>query len=240
MIKQMVKKALGLNRDQNSMNGINNYGMELSQRDIKRGFHREHVGGKWEEIGKLQFDFVVSNGLQSEHKFLDIGCGALRSGVKFIEYLDKSNYYGIDVNKSLIEAGRMELKSKGLMYKNPNLLVNDMFEVYKFSEKFDFILSVSVFTHLYMNHIILCLSEAKKCMHEKSIYFATFYEASESIHAESIKHMPSEKVTNYIKNPFHYSMGEIKMMADLVGLNTRYIGNWNHPRDQIMVAFTKS
>ena len=43
--------------------------------------HREYVGGLWDEMGKLQFDFMVSQGLSPEHTMLDIACGALRGGV---------------------------------------------------------------------------------------------------------------------------------------------------------------
>jgi hypothetical protein len=52
------------------------------------------VGGMWEEIGKLQLDFLVNQGLRPTHKFLDIGCGTLRGGRHFIRYLDAGNYAG--------------------------------------------------------------------------------------------------------------------------------------------------
>jgi hypothetical protein len=42
--------------------------------------HREYVGGLWEAMGKLQFDFLISRGLKPEHVFLDIACGPLRGG----------------------------------------------------------------------------------------------------------------------------------------------------------------
>jgi hypothetical protein len=42
--------------------------------------HRNYVGGMWEEIGKLQFDFLVQQGLKPSHCFLDIGCGSFRGG----------------------------------------------------------------------------------------------------------------------------------------------------------------
>ena len=35
-----------------------------------------NVGIKWEK----QFHYLVSKGLKSNHKFVDIGCGALRLG----------------------------------------------------------------------------------------------------------------------------------------------------------------
>ena len=42
--------------------------------------HREFVGGIWEVMGKLQFDFLVKQGLRPNHVFLDIACGSLRAG----------------------------------------------------------------------------------------------------------------------------------------------------------------
>ncbi|MGL5080430.1 MAG: hypothetical protein ACRC8A_02975 [Microcoleaceae cyanobacterium] len=55
------------------------------------GFHRQFVGGMWDEIGKLQFDFLLANNLKPSSKFLDVGCGALRGGIPFVPYLDKGN-----------------------------------------------------------------------------------------------------------------------------------------------------
>jgi len=50
------------------------------------------VGGMWEQIGQLQFDFLVNHGLEPNHKLLDIGCGTLRGGRHFITYLVPGNY----------------------------------------------------------------------------------------------------------------------------------------------------
>jgi hypothetical protein len=35
--------------------------------------HREAVGGLWDELGVLQFDFLLSKGLEAHHKVLDLG-----------------------------------------------------------------------------------------------------------------------------------------------------------------------
>jgi len=45
---------------------------------IKAAGHRRYVGGMWEEIGQLQFDYLVSQGLRPEHVFCDVACGSLR------------------------------------------------------------------------------------------------------------------------------------------------------------------
>ena len=75
-------------------------------------WHREAVGGLWEEMGRLQFDFVANQGLKPDHKLLDIGCGSMRGGVHFVSYLENSNYYGVDCNKALLDAGRNELETQ--------------------------------------------------------------------------------------------------------------------------------
>jgi hypothetical protein len=44
--------------------------------------HRGYVGYMWEEIGTLQFDFLVSTGLRPDSYLLDIACSSLRLGAK--------------------------------------------------------------------------------------------------------------------------------------------------------------
>ena len=67
--------------------------------------HNEPLPVPWDEIGKLQFDFLVRSGLQPHHYFLDVGCGSLRGGVHFIPYLETAHYLGIDKEVDLINAG---------------------------------------------------------------------------------------------------------------------------------------
>jgi hypothetical protein len=40
--------------------------------------HRDVVGGMWDDIGKLQFDFLCDHGLRPSCRLIDIGCGCLR------------------------------------------------------------------------------------------------------------------------------------------------------------------
>ena len=133
---------------------LNSYGRQLLPAEIDAKEHREFVGGLWEELGVLQFDFLKNHGLEAHHKLLDVGCGALRGGVRFVSYLDAGNYYGMDINASLVEAGKRELAEKGLEGKGPHLLVADRFDLRGFATTFDCVLAVSVFTHLPINHIV--------------------------------------------------------------------------------------
>ena len=85
---------------------VNTYGRQLTEEEIRSGWHRQFVGGAWEEIGRLQFEYLRRQGLRPQHLLLDVGCGALRGGIHFVRYLEESHYCGIDINASLVEAGR--------------------------------------------------------------------------------------------------------------------------------------
>lgn len=63
---------------QNPMQGIKPYGQQLTDEEILNKKYRDFVGGLWEEIGVLQFEFLKQQGLLQRHNLIDIGCGALR------------------------------------------------------------------------------------------------------------------------------------------------------------------
>ncbi len=224
----------------NSMLGINSYGRELNQDDIAKNVHRGFIGGLWGKLGKLQLEFLKEHGLQPDHKLLDIGCGCLRGGLHFMRYLETGNYYGIDINRSLIEAGVIEVKKEGLEGRLPTLLVDNHFRLEKFGEKFDYMVSVSLFTHLPMNIINRCLSKARRQLKQEGVYFATFFEAPYPVHLDNITQVPGEIVSEYDADPFHYSFEELSWMGAVSGFNTKLIGDWKHPRNQKMAAFTLS
>ena len=213
--------------------GINSYSNE-----VPLGQHREAVGGMWEEIGKLQFEFLKARGLEPAHKLLDMGCGSLRGGLWFIDYLDRGGYHGLDINESLIDAGRQELQLSQLEEKGARLLVDDSFRASRFHVQFDFAISISVFTHLPMDFIGRCLLEVKRSLHAEGRYFASYFEAPTSVFVESLYHPQGGIVSQYDKDPFHQSFNELSWLASQVGLKANRIGSWSHPRNQLMAEFS--
>lgn len=216
---------------------INQYHKQLSKEDINSKIHRDFVGGLWDEIGRLQLDFLIKEGLMPEHNLLDIGCGCLRGGVHFISFLDIGNYYGLDINQSLIEAGEVELQEAGLDHKEPKLLVDESFSIGKFETKFDLMISVSLFTHLPFNMIVRCLTRARENLLPQGVYYSTFFQAPVPASLEPIQQNPGDIVTNYDSDPFHYSTEELAYAATLAKLELKVIGEWGHPRNQQMASF---
>ncbi len=202
-------------------------------------WHREGVGGMWEEIGKLQFDFLVERGLKPDHYLLDIGCGSLRGGVHFIRYLSKGRYFGVEKEESLLEAGRrVELKRYALEEKEPQLFAVDDFDLSALPPEvqFDFMLAQSVFTHLTPELIELCVGRVTPRLSEKGVFYATFDES------------PDDK--SYSRGPHKWRRDELRMVyypfslfediSRRTGGTVDYIGEWSHPGHQKMMAFRSS
>lgn len=223
-------------KDNNTI-GVNKYDEDFSTK-TKKNFHRIKVGGLWNVMGQLQLDFLKSQGLSVNHKFLDIGCGCLRGGVKFIEYLNSNCYFGMDSNRSLIEAGKKELVINNLVNKKPVLNINDRFDFDGFNTKFDYMLAFSLFTHLHMNLILLCLKNVKKNLRIDGVFFATFFCSPNSIYEGQLVHEPGEIITSFSFDPYHYSVKEIELLANHAGLSVRNVSSFKHPRAQSMFMFS--
>lgn len=220
------------------------YSMEMNRKELSSNAHREAVGGLWEEIGRLQFDFLVSEGLKPHMTMVDVGCGSLRGGVHFVRYLDAGNYFGIDANKSLLNAGyEKELFLEGLHMKLPreNLVENRHFDFSLFKIDFDFALAQSVFTHLPLNHIRLCLINLARQMKSSGRFYATFFECPENANFEDSQvHAPGDIQTYPDLDPYHYRLSDFRWFITGLPWQLRYIGEWGHPRAQKMVCFIRS
>jgi len=199
------------------------------------------VGGLWEEIGKLQFNFLVKNGLKPEHFLLDVGCGSLRGGLYFIKYLKNGHYFGIDKNSKFLDGGKIELNEKKLAYKNPILKQLENFEFNTLNQNFDYANAQSVFTHLNGDAIKLCLQSMEKVLVKNGKFFATFFQSIEEHNDEPLVH---ETVDGKLKtfpnrNPYHYPYSFFENLCQKSGLDVNNIGKWDHPRNQKIMVFTK-
>ena len=218
---------------------VNPYLNQMTDTDIDNQVHLGFVGSMWETLGQLQFDFIKSQGLIHSDKILDLGCGCFRGGIHFIRYLDNKHYYGLDINQSLLDAGMLELAKAGIHDKQPNTLMSNSFDAGAFNQTFKFVLSISLFTHLNFNLILLCLKQVKKVLDEEGRYFSTVFLAPQNGHSGDLTFANGEITTHYLQDPYHISFAEISALAKLADLNVEQIGEgWNHPREQSMLVFT--
>lgn len=211
---------------------------------VVAGKHRHIIGGLWDEIGQLQFDFLKWHGLTPDKTLLDIGCGSLRGGIHFVRYLNPANYYGVDINQSLLDAGyEIELAKAGLKDRLPrkNLVCNADFDFSSFQCTFNIAIAQSVFTHLPLNHIRQCLERLWPVMVPGGTFFATFFEAPENQPLyQDLTHHPGDRVTHALQDPYHYRISDLDYACGGLPWKMTYIGEWNHPRGQRIVAFIRS
>jgi hypothetical protein len=206
--------------------------LEFFSRDIRPvggGGPRGFVGGLWYELGELQFKYLVEQGLRPGHVLLDIACGSLRAGVRFVPYLDPGNYLGIDIDGGLIEHGRtVELGQILCNVKHPEFIVSPSFEFSRFSKQPDFAIAQSLFTHLTTPDIALCLQNLRSIAKASTVLYATFFEVASEVSNPGESHPHAA---------FRFTREQMGWLGEQAGWKMEYIGGWGHPRDQKMLRY---
>lgn len=212
----------------------------FTDEQVANGAHRNFVGGRFDTHGKTQFDFLVAHGLRAHHRLLDVGCGSFRAGRSFIDYLEPGHYYGIDAGRSVMQAGYDVELNDEQRSRLPieNLRANDRFDG-DFGVQFDFALAQSVFSHVSLNHIKLCLFRLGKVVRPGGTFFATFIERPNSAPLDTIFAADQPKPYYHEKNAFWYPRSDLQWAAGAGPWKYTYIGDWGHPGGQKMVQFVR-
>ncbi len=212
------------------------------ERQVKQGEHRAVIGGMWDEIGRLAERFLIADGLRPDDRFLDVGCGSLRVGVRLVPYLDAGRYFGTDLNKPLLDAGfEREIIPLGLAGRLPrrNLAAISGFNV-PFEGAFDVLLALSVFTHLPINDLRVFLERSVAATHPGSRIYVTYFPADRAGRlADAVNHHPGGVRTFGDRNPFHLRGGDLQYAADGLPFDLNIIGEWGHPRAQHMARYDR-
>jgi len=207
---------------------------ETYSKRVETQGHRRFVGGisphHWHHIGKMQYHYLISQGLSSNHKFLDVACGSLRLGQWLIPMLDRGNYYGIDGNRKLVECGlKEEILFNVTSIKKPNFSYNYNFD-FRFIQSFDYAIAQSLFTHLTLYDISRCFYSIEQKMHPESKFYCTFFEG------EDPQHHTTESDPNLW---WSYTFETLQKEAQKYNLQIEYIGDWGHPAGQKLLLAHK-
>jgi len=197
--------------------------------------YRRFVGGNgvlWDRIADLQFEFIRDRGLTPHDKLIDVGCGALRGGSRFIRYLAPDRYYGIDKHIELIIYGvEREIGIEVFREKMPHFAISDCFEFEKMGTGFTFGIAQSLFTHLAAKDILACLMNLQSVVAPQCRFYATFFEA---------RAVYENPVASHSHAMFQYTRAQLELLGSLSGWSTNYIGDWRHPRGQMMMEFVRT
>lgn len=219
-------------------------GREFTTEEVAKGVHRSFIGARseaaWDTHGARQLEFLKEHGLLPAHRLLDIGCGCFRAGRHLIDYLDPGNYYGVDANHSLMQIGYDVELSDEQRGRLPieNLRATDRFDI-DFGTQFDFAIAQSVFTHVSLNHIRLCLYRASKVIRPGGSLFATFFERPTSTPVDRILGPHRAKPFFTEKNIYWYYRADLRWAAQIGPWKVNYIGDWGHPAKQKMMEFVR-
>ena len=216
--------------------------LDNMKRAVADGQHRSVIGGMWEELGALQKRFLLDQGLQPHHRFIDMGCGSLRAGVPLTEYLDAERYYGVDISPDLLDAGyEREIVPAGLASKLPraHLTANADFDATGFGVQFDYGIAQSVFTHMPIARLTDCLNALTPVFAEGGRFYVTYFERPADAPADApLPHEPGGVVTYPDRDPYDTTLAALSA-ATPQGWRLVILNHWDHPRDQRMALFVR-
>ena len=164
---------------------------------------------------------------RSAARVLDLGCGALRGGVRYVKYLNANNYYGLDLNQHLLDAGyNKEIVPAHL--ETPERAPRRRRWVRGCRPfpgvKFDFVISVSVWIHLTIDSIKPGVDAALELLFDEAvgeIAAAKLREIEKEESLANLRELTDEERTDTLKK--HHDRIEKAKIANRRGFGHRLI-----------------
>ncbi|MEW2470193.1 class I SAM-dependent methyltransferase [Streptomyces sp. NPDC046994] len=188
-----------------------------------------HTHDRWLALGQMQFDYLIEHGLRPEHRMLDIGCGNLRGGWRFIDYLGTGNYYGIDISPDILMAAKKTLSERRLQDKLPHLTITgDLTLDFLPEDHFDVIHAHSVFSHSPLQIIDQCLAHVGRVLSESGFFDFTFDRTEGAEH-------------QVLREDFYYRTDTLLALARQHGLHAKFMQDWEErPHGQSKIRVSRS
>ncbi|MEJ8648363.1 class I SAM-dependent methyltransferase [Streptomyces sp. MS1.AVA.3] len=182
---------------------------------------------RWLALGEMQFDYLAEHGLEPGHRMLDIGCGNLRAGWRFIAYLDSGNYYGIDISPDILISAKRTLTTYELQDKLPHLTITQDLKLdFLPSAHFDVVHAHSVFSHSPIGVIDECLAHVGRILAPGGFFDFTFDRTEGAEH-------------QVLREDFYYRTETLLQLARKHGLQARFMEDWEkrpHGQSKIRVS----
>ncbi|KOV60508.1 class I SAM-dependent methyltransferase [Streptomyces sp. MMG1121] len=182
---------------------------------------------RWLALGQMQFDYLSRHGLTPGSRMLDIGCGNLRAGWRFIEHLEPGHYYGIDISPDILIAAKRTLTAQGLQDKVPHLTITQNLTLdFLPTGHFDVVHAHSVFSHSPIGIIDECLAHVGRVLAPGGFFDFTFDRTSGAEH-------------QVLREDFYYRTETLVSLAEKHGLHARFMDDWEalgHGQSKIRVT----
>ena len=183
---------------------------------LAKGRHRDIVGGRWDETGRLQMTLLQDEGLQPHHQLLDIGAGSLRLGCKAVPYLDAGHYWATDASLALLQRGyQVELADKTRL--PASQLVEDAdFAFPGIPDGIDYAIAWGVFTHLPGDRLAQALLSLRRFPRLRKVLFTLFHAPNDAA-AQGAVAQPDGVVTHPGRPPYHVRVRHVYQACSVAG-----------------------
>ncbi|MEO3973207.1 class I SAM-dependent methyltransferase [Streptomyces sp. CAU 1734] len=169
---------------------------------------------RWLALGKMQFDYLRGHDLAPEDRMLDIGCGNLRAGWHFIDYLNPGNYYGIDISPDILMSAKETLTGRGLQDKVPHLTITQNLTLDFLPDAyFDVVHAHSVFSHSPLGVIEECFAHVGRVLAPGGHFDFTFDRTTGTEH-------------QVLREDFYYRTETLITLAAEYGLKGTFMDDW--------------
>jgi SAM-dependent methyltransferase len=200
---------------------------------LARGRHRDIVGGRWDETGRVQMALLLAEGLRPEHHLLDIGCGSLRLGCKAVPYLEPGHYWGTDLSGALMRQGyAAELAEKDRL-PTGQLIEDADFSFKGVSEAITHAIAFAVFTHLPANHLRRALIQVRTRFPRLETFLFTVFLAPDAVASLGPVKQPDGVVTHDTRAPYHMLADDVLHLAQASGF-AAHLSETRLPRGQVL------
>ncbi|HSG57260.1 MAG TPA: class I SAM-dependent methyltransferase, partial [Paracoccaceae bacterium] len=186
------------------------------QAAIASGRHRDVVGGRWEETGRIQMTILREAGLLPHHHLLDIGAGALRLGCKAVPYLEPGHYWATDASRALLLAGRRAELADRARLGVDRLIEDASFDYPGVPADIDYAIAFAVFPHLPMAFLRRALTNLRRFDGLRCFLFTVFL-VPDATRAASAFRQADGVVTHDIRPPYHLLREDVIHMARCTG-----------------------
>ena len=202
-------------------------------RALAAGRHRDIVGGRWEETGRIVMPVLAAEGLEPSDRFLDIGAGPLRIGRHVAALLGAGAYWATDASHALMQRGwEVELDAATRARLPATNLIGDAdFTFAGVPQDITFALAFAVFTHLPRAALEAALPRVRaRFPHLRRLLFTVFL--APDGHAGAFRQADGV-VTHPDRAPWHMSEAEVLAIARAAGFAAEK-RDWRLPRGQVL------
>ncbi|RVU27398.1 class I SAM-dependent methyltransferase [Streptomyces antnestii] len=182
---------------------------------------------RWLALGQMQFDYLVEHGLTPRDRMLEIGCGNLRAGWRFIDHLEPGHYYGIDISPDILVEAQRTLVRRGLQDRLAHLaLVENLTLDFLPAGWFTVVHAHSVFSHSPLDVIDECLANVGRVLAPGGFFDFTYDRTEGTEH-------------QVLREDFYYRTETLLALAERHGLTARFMDDWERrPHGQSKIRVT--